>query len=453
MPYDLLIIGAGPGGFAAAVRAAKLGLKTGLFEKGEVGGTCLNRGCIPTKTLMHSASLLDDISRAEALGIVTGSAAADFSKLLQRKNEVSATLRGGMESLLSASKVDIIREAARIIAPGRIEAGGIEYEAKSILIATGSRPARPPIEGIEYTVTSDDILRDFPEYKSLIIIGGGVIGVELGSLYASLGCQVTIIEALDRIVFNLDREISQNLGMIMKKRGVAVHAGASVSRIAPSQQGFTVSFSDKKGEHTEQADAVLAATGRSAVSDSLLPEIERSRGCITVDGSFMASIPGIYAIGDVIGGVQLAHKAEYEGIAAAEIIAGTAPEVNTKLVPSCVYTKPEIAAVGLTADEAKAQGIEIKTGKYVMGGNAKAIIESSERSFIKLVAEAESGRLLGAHMMCERATDMISEFVTAINCGLTLDQLARTMRPHPSFSEGITEAVDIILGKSIKTIS
>lgn len=442
MQYDLLIIGGGPGGFAAATRAARHGLKAGLFESREIGGTCLNRGCIPTKTLMHSAELLESINNAGKFGINTPPVTADFGRLRERKDEVSRVLRSGMEATLKASKVDIIRETAQIIAPGRILAGGIEYEAESILIATGSKPSRPPIPGLEHAVTSDEILRDLPEYSSLVIIGGGVIGVELGCLYASLGCRVTIVEALERIVFNLDSEISQNLSMIMKKRGIEVHAGASVSLIERTDSGFTVSFTDKNGAQAVTAQAVLAATGRSAVTDGIPKEIELVRGCISVDENFMTTMPGVYAIGDAIGGVQLAHKAEYEGIAAAGIIAGAGTGVNTKVVPACVYTNPEIASVGITADEAKARGIEVKSSKHVMGGNAKTLIEGSERSFIKLVAEAESGKILGAHMMCGRATDMIGEFVTAIVNGMTVSQLGKAMRPHPSFSEVISHVIN-----------
>lgn len=455
MNYDAIVIGGGPGGYGAAVRLSQLGKNVALFEKDKVGGTCLNRGCIPTKTLMHSASVYSQLQKAEDLGISVGNVSFAFDKLHQRKSKVQDDLRSGMESLLKANKVDIIFEEAKITAPGTVEAAGETYAAESIVVAVGSKPSRPGIPGLDLpgVVTSDEILETDTAkmYDSLVIIGGGVIGVELGSLYSELGCKVTIIEALDRIVANLDREISQNLTMIMKKRGVSIFTGASVQSIAQEDGQLTVNFQQKGKDMSVTAQGVLAAMGRKPLTEAVFAGVtpDMDRGYVLVDDRFQSSVPGVYAIGDAIGGIQLAHKAEYEGMAVAECICGKAPDVNTKIVPSCVYTTPEIAAVGITADQAKAQGIAVKTGKFVMGGNAKTVIEGGERGFVKLVFSEEDERLLGAHIMCERATDMIGELATAVVNGLHPADLDCVMRPHPSFCEAITEAVEAAEGRAL----
>ncbi len=453
MHYDAIVIGGGPGGYGAAVRLSQLGKTVLLFEKDKVGGTCLNRGCIPTKALMHSAGLYSHMMHAENLGISISGLSFDFSAMHGRKAEIQNTLRGGMEGLLKAHKVDIIYEAAVITGAGEVTAAGEKYTADSIVVAVGSKPSRPPIPGLDLpgVVTSDEILEEVRMYKSLIIIGGGVIGVELGSLYNELGCDVTIIEALDRIVANMDREISQNLTMILKKRGVKVFAGASVKCVEEADGQLAVTFEQKGKTETVVAEGVLAAMGRKPLTDGLFygVEPEMNRGYLVVNERFETSVPGIFAIGDSIGGVQLAHKAEYEGMAAAECVCNLDIDVNTKLVPACLYTTPEIASVGITADDAKAAGIAVKTSKYVMGGNAKTIIEGGERGFIKLVFAEEDMRLLGAHIMCERATDMIGELTTAVANGLHHDALNCVMRPHPSFVEGISEAVEAAEGKAL----
>lgn len=459
MQYDLIVIGGGPGGYVAAIRASQLGMKTALVEKRELGGTCLNRGCVPTKTLMHTANLYREAGECAALGLQFAEQSYDFAQIHNRKNEVTAQLRDGIAQLLKANKVDVYQAAAQIVDAHTVQAGEDTLTGEHILIAAGSVPAVPPIQGADLpgVVTSDAMLEaQGVDCDKLLIIGGGVIGVEMASIYASLGKQVTIVEAAERILPPMDREISQNLSMILKKRGVEIFTSAMVSAIEKSETGLVCHFTDKKGEQTAEAEAVLISVGRRPCTAGLFADgfsVDMTeRGFIAVDGKFCTSVPSISAVGDVIGRIQLAHAAEAQGIAAVEYMSGMEQSsVNYDLVPSCVYTTPEIASVGITADEAKKAGREVITGKYVMNGNAKTIIEQQDRGFVKVVFDKETEVLLGAQLMCARATDLITELVTAVSLGLTRAQLARTMRPHPTFSEGITEAVEAAAGHSIHT--
>ena len=460
MQYDLVVIGGGPGGYVAAIRASQLGMKTALVEKRELGGTCLNRGCIPTKTLMHAANQYRESADWTDLGLQLEGRRYDFAGLHQRKNAVIGQLRDGIAQLLKANKVDVYQAAGQIVDGNTVKAGEETLTAGHILIAAGSVPAVPPISGADLpgVVTSDGLLeQQGVDCQRLLIIGGGVIGVEMASIYNALGKQVTIVEAAERILPPMDREISQNLSMILKKRGVEIYTGATVSAIQKTDNGLQCCFTYKKEEKTAEADVVLISVGRRPCTAGLFAEgfavAQTERGFVEVDGQFRTSVPTISAIGDVIGRIQLAHAAEAQGIAAVEYMQGLGQSsVNYELVPSCVYTAPEIASVGMTADEAKKAGRDVVTGKYIMNGNAKTIIEQQERGFIKVVFDKETGVLLGAQLMCARATDFISELVTAVSLGLTREQLARTMRPHPTFCEGITEAVEGAGGHSIHTM-
>lgn len=459
MQYDLIVIGGGPGGYVAAIKASQLGMKTALVEKDALGGTCLNRGCIPTKTLMHAANVYREAGESAALGLHFGEPSYNFGEIHQRKNAVIGQLRDGIAQLLKANQVDVYEGKGTILDSNNVQVGEETLNGKNILIAAGSIPAVPPIKGadLDGVVTSDAILDgEGLDCERLLIVGGGVIGVEMASIYNALGKQVTIVEAAERILPPLDKEISQNLSMIMKKRGVEIFTSAMVAEISKNDNGLVCHFADKKGEKEVEADVVLLSIGRRP-SSSLFAEgfaVEMTeRGYIAVDEQYRTSVPSIYAIGDIIGKIQLAHAAEAQGITAVENMAGLAENsVNADLVPSCVYTTPEIAAVGITADEAKKAGKEVITGKYVMNGNGKTIIEQQERGFIKVVFDKETEVILGAQLMCARATDLISELVTAVSLGLTKTQLARTMRPHPTFCEGITEAIEAVSGHSIHTM-
>ena len=450
MDYDLMVIGAGPGGYEAAFEAADLGMKTALVEKEETGGTCLNRGCIPTKALLHAAELYRSMKEAEAAGVCAKEILYDPRKMQQRKREVVLQLRKGIEDTAKRKKVELIRGTGTVCGEGRVSVRTAAEErlltADRILIATGSRPIRPPIEGISLpgVVTSDELLEYEEPVGSLVIIGGGVIGVEFAALYQALGTQVTVIEAMPQLLPNLDRELAQSLKMLMKKRGIAVCTGARVEAIRQRESGGLVCEYTADKPDTAEADAVLVCVGRRPYTEGLFAEGFRpdmDRGCIRVNERYETSLPGVYAIGDVTGGIMLAHAAAAEGRNAARIMAGRAEAADMRWIPSCIYTEPEIACVGMTADEAKAAGIDADSRKVPMGANGRTVIAGGERGYIRVVSERETGRILGAQMMCARATDLISEFTQALSAGLTVGDLARVIRPHPTFSEAISDAV------------
>ena len=415
--YQLIVIGAGPGGYEAAIRAAQLGLRTALIERREIGGTCLNRGCIPTKAMLHSAQLYREASQFELFGLHTENTSFDWEKIHQCKNEVVTKLRGGIEQLIKANKIDFFNKSASILGKNDVQLGQGEeiLHAENILIATGSVPARPPIPGLDLpgVVTSDELLDD-PQFARA--------------------------------------EISQSLGMLLKKRGVAIHTGAMVEKIEQEDGQLVCCFTEKGKAQRIPAQQILVAIGRRPNMQGLFAggfEVACERGRIVTDQSFRTSVEGIYAIGDVTARIQLAHMASAQGICAAHIIAGQQPPINLNAVPGCIYTDPEIASVGITEDEAKAQGIPVKKGKYLMTGNGRSIIDEQERGFIKVIAHAETDVILGAQLMCARATDIVSELSTAIVNGLTCAQLASVIRPHPTFCEGVTEAVEDVHGMAI----
>lgn len=448
MTYDLIIIGAGPGGYEAALEAADKGMKVALIEKDKLGGTCLNRGCVPTKTLMHTADIARELKDAAKFGVNISDYAVDAAKMQERKTEVLDTLRSGIAAMMKKGKVDVIEGIGVIEGTGKVRVGDEVLEAKNIMIATGSKTFVPPIEGIDTPgVVTSDVLLDKADgiYEHLVIVGGGVIGMEFASLYAALGTKVTIIEALERVLAPLDKEISQNVKMIGKKRGMDIHAKAMVEKFEPAADGKVVTYYREKDElQSVESDGVLVCIGRRACTDGLFAEgveVEMNRDKIVVNDKYETSIPGVYAIGDVIGGIQLAHTATAEGRNAVAIMNGEEPTINMNVVPSCVYTNPEIATVGITADEAKAAGQAVITKKFIMSANGKSVLSDQERGFIKVVADTESRKILGAQMMCARATDMIGEFAIAISNELTLDDIADTIHPHPTFVEGINEAV------------
>ena len=458
--YQLLVIGAGPGGYTAALRAAKLGLKTAVVEAREAGGTCVNRGCVPTKTLLHASELYHAAKEGAAFGIHADGLRADVGGIFAHKREVSRTLSQGVESLLKAAKVPLLRGRAQITAPHEVTITDAEGStsvctADHILIATGAAPVRPPIPGIALALTSDDILdSDGKMFRSLVIIGGGVIGIEFACFYADLGCEVTVIEALDRLLPVMDRELGQNLGQLLKKQGVRVLTGARVQRIEEADDGLRVAFEAKSGEEEIAAEAVICAIGRKPRLDGLFAEglQPKTEGAVLkVNERFETSIPGVYAIGDAACPVQFAHLAAAQGESFAELLAGLTPERELSLVPSCVHCRPEIAVVGLSEAEAKAAGIPVKVGKCVMGGNARTLILNPGRSFMKILAHAESGVLLGAQLMCPNASDIISQLGEAIANRMTPRQLLRAMRPHPTFEEALGDALsdlDTKLNKS-----
>ena len=458
MDYQLIVIGAGPGGYTAALRAAALGLHTAVVECREVGGTCLNRGCIPTKTLLHASQVYRDAVDGAGMGVHAAGATFNMEEIFAYKRSVSEKLRGGIHSLLKSAKVDLIEGVGRIAAPGEVDVtaadGGVtRYTAERILIATGSVNVRPPIPGLELpgVMTSDELLEGSDQlYDSLVIIGGGVIGVEFATFYRNLGCAVTLVEGMDRLLPNMDRELGQNLQQILKKQGVEVLTNAMVQSLEQTGDGLSVHLLQKGAEKTVTGEKVLCAIGRRAYWDGVFAEgmIPACRGkSLLVDENYRTSIPGVYAIGDASSVVQLAHVAAAQGTACVERMCGVADHVDLNVIPSCIYSTPEIAVVGVTEAEAKEQGIPAVAGKCTMFGNARTVIEDPGRCFMKLVAHAETHEILGAALMCQHASDMISQISAAMVSHQTVEDLRRVMRPHPSFEEAMTEALDNLAAK------
>lgn len=455
--YQLLIIGAGPGGYVAALHAAKRGLRTAVIENREVGGTCLNRGCIPTKTLLHSSEIIAGINGGEKFGVGAERVHFDMSAIFARKREVSAKLSGGIEGMFRAAKVDLLRGTGTVTGSGTVKFVGEEGEkvitAERILLATGSVPARPPTPGLDLpgVLTSDELLEGCDHlYDSLVIIGGGVIGVEFATFYADLGCKVTIIEGLDRLLPNMDRELGQNLSMILKKHGVDVYTNSLVANVEKDGDALKVNFTNKDKALSVSGEAVLCAIGRRPYTEGLFADgvsVEMNGRSIRVDENYETSLPGVYAIGDVSSKIQLAHVASAQGTDCVERMVGGKGMTDLSAVPSCIYCVPEIACVGITADEAKAAGREVVSGKYVMFSNGKTVIRDGDRAFMKVVADKATHVIVGAQFMCEHATDMISEMATAIVNGLTVEQMLKVLRPHPTFEEGVHDALEDVLAK------
>ena len=459
--YQLIVIGAGPGGYTAALRAAKLGLRTAVVENREAGGTCLNRGCVPTKTLLHSSEVYHSAKHGAPIGVHTEDIRADVAEIFAYKRHISQTLSSGVESLLKGAKVPLLRGTAKIVAPCTVAVTDAEgsvstYTADSILAATGSVPARPPIPGLDLpgVMTSDELLEGTDHlYRSIVIIGGGVIGVEFATFYAELGCEVTVIEGMDRLLPTMDRELGQNLALILKKQGVRVCTGSLVKNVEKAEDGLTVNFTAKGKDDAVTGEAVLCAIGRKPYCQGLFAEgMEPAmRGkSIQVNERYETSIPGVYAIGDVSSVIQLAHMAAAQGTACVDMLAGVENHTDMSVVPSCIYCHPEIAVVGMTDAEAKAAGMEVKVGKCVMGGNARTLIADPGRSFMKVVARSDNGQIVGAQLMCMGSTDMISQISEAMANHMTAAQLLLAMRPHPTFEEALTDALTDLCAKLAK---
>ena len=455
--YQLIVIGAGPGGYVAALRAARLGLKTAVVENRQAGGTCLNRGCVPTKTLLHSSQIYHDIRTGGHAGITAGNVNIDMNAIFAHKRAVSEQLSSGIEGMFKGAKVDLLRGTGTILGTGKVSVAGEdgvrEYTCDHILAATGSVPARPPIPGLDLpgVLTSDELLEGSDHlYRSIVIIGGGVIGVEFATFYNDLGCDVTIIEVMDRLLPTMDRELGQNLAQTLKKQGVKIITGAMVQNVEQGGDGLTVHFLAKDTPGAASGEAVLCAIGRRPYLDGLFPgdlQPEMNGRAIRVDDAYQTSIPGIYAIGDVSSRIQLAHVASAQGVACVEMLCGETNSVNMDIVPSCIYCRPEIAVVGMTEAEAKEAGVPAKVGKCVMFGNARTLIADTGRSFMKVVANADTHEIIGAQLMCEHSTDMISQISQAMANHLTAEQLLLAMRPHPTFEEAMTEALEDLVKK------
>ncbi len=457
--FDLLIIGAGPGGYVCALRAAQLGMKVAVAEKrATLGGTCLNVGCIPSKALLQSsenyAALTHDFA---AHGITATGVGLDLAKMQARKAEVVSANVKGVEYLFRKNKVTWLKGEARIAAPGRVTVAGTEYSAKHIVIATGSESMPLPGVAVDETriVTSTGGLELDAVPKHLVVIGGGVIGLELGSVWRRLGAEVTVIEFLDRILPGMDKEIATAFQRILARQGMKFRLGTKVTTAAAGADGVSLTVEPAKGGAAEQlaADVVLLAIGRRPVTAGLgLEELGVAldeRGRVRTDAHYATNIPGIYALGDAIAGPMLAHKAEDEGVALAELLAGQAGHVNYAAIPGIVYTWPEVASVGATEEELKAAGTAYNVGKFPFTANGRARAMGDTDGMVKILADKTTDRLLGAHILGPDAGALIAELVTAMEFGASAEDVARTCHAHPTLSEAVKEAALAVDGRAL----
>ncbi len=454
--FDLVVIGGGPGGYVAAIRAAQLGMKVACVEKrSTLGGTCLNVGCIPSKALLHSSEIYEEISHAKDHGINVKGTSIDLKSMLSRKDKVVEDLTKGIDGLFAKNKVTRFNGHGIVMGKGEVAVkpvdgkGSVEsLKAKNILIATGSEVMPlPGVEIDEKRIVSSTGALSLPEVpKKLVVIGGGVIGLELGSVWRRLGAEVTVVEFLDRIIPANDGEIGKQFLKILQKQGIEFKLGTKVTAAEASDKGVKITIEPAKGgdQETIDADYVLVAIGRRPYVENLgLKESGvalNERGRIQVDGHFKTNIDGIYAIGDVIDGPMLAHKAEEDGVAAAEIMAGQAGHVDYNLVPGVIYTAPEVASVGKTEEQLKEANIEYNVGKFPFMANSRSRSTGETDGLVKILADKSSDEVLGVHIIGPKAGTMIGEVVTAMEFKASAEDIARICHPHPDYSEAIKEA-------------
>ena len=454
--YDLTIIGSGPGGYVAAIRAAQLGMKVAVVEKwATLGGTCLNIGCIPSKALLHASEMFEEAGHSfKALGIDIPPPVLNLPQMMNHKTETVAANVGGVDYLFKKNKISTIRGIGTIVSPGKVlvtpqTGAALEIDTKNIVIATGSvSAALPGIEIDEKTIVSSTGALSLDKVPGkLLVIGAGVIGLELGSVWARLGAQVTVVEYLDRILPGMDSEVARQFQRMLQKQGMEFKLSSKVAGIDKQENGsLKVRVEPAKGGDMEiiDADVALVAIGRKPFTEGLGLDIVGvaldERGRVRVDQHYKTSVDGIYAIGDVIAGPMLAHKAEDEGIAIAEILKGQAGHVNYAVIPAVVYTNPEIASVGKTEDELKAAGIEYKIGKFPFTANGRAKAMLATQGFVKILADVDTDRVLGAHIIGKNAGDMIHELVVLMEFSGSAEDLARSTHAHPTLSEAVREA-------------
>ncbi len=445
--FDVIVLGSGPGGYVTAIRASQLGLKTAVVEKENLGGVCLNWGCIPTKALLKSAQVFDYIKHAEDYGINVSEFDKDFTKVVQRSRSVADGMSKGVQFLMKKNKIEVI-DGYGTLKPGKkVEVDGQTYSADHIIIATGARSRELPslpqdgkkVIGYREAMT----LKEQP--KSLIVVGSGAIGVEFSNFYNSMGTEVTIVEYLPHLVPLEDEEVSKQFEKIFKKSGINVMTNASLESVDTSGKGVVATIKTKKGTEELSADMVLSAVGIAANIDNIGLEevgIVTDKGKIMVDEFYRTNIPGYYAIGDVVPGPALAHVASAEGITCVENIAGMHAEpIDYGNIPGCTYTNPEIASVGLTEAQAKEQGYEIKVGKFPFSASGKASASGAKDGFVKVIFDAKYGEWLGCHMIGAGVTDMIAEAVVARKLETTGHEVLKAIHPHPTMSEAVMEAV------------
>ena len=458
--FDIAVIGAGPGGYVAAIKAAQLGGKVCVIEKGELGGTCLNRGCIPTKTLYSSAKLAAMIKKSDEFGIEVKDANIDFAKVMSQKNEVVKKLVGGVGTLFKGNKIKSIKGNGKITSQGKIEIieedGNTEVvEPRNIIVATGSEPANIPVFKIDekQVLTSTGALELTELPKSLLVVGGGVIGCEFASIFNSFGCEVTIAELLPTILSTEDVQVIRQMQLFLKRKGIKIVTKANITKVSKSEDGVTAEL--ESGEKLP-AEKMLVSIGRKLNLEGIGLEdigIRIEDGKISVNERLQTNIKNIYAVGDIANRFQLAHVASSEGIVAAQNCMGVSAEMDYGTIPSCIFSLPEVARVGLTEEQAKKEGYEVKTGRFPFMANGKALGMRESDGFVKIVSDIETNDILGVHILGANASELIHEASLAIKLGASVKDLAHAIHAHPTLSEAVMEAAEATYDKAIHLIS
>ncbi len=461
MNYDIIVLGSGPGGYVAAIRAAQLGLKTAVVERESLGGICLNWGCIPTKALLKSANVFEYLQHASDYGIsISGKASADFEAIVKRSRDVAGGMSNGITFLMKKNKIDVIKGEGKLKPGRKLEVKGEDgkttvYEARHIVVATGARSRQLPNlpQDGKKVIGYREAMNLPKQPKSLVVVGSGAIGVEFAYFYNAIGTKVTIVEYLPNIVPVEDEEVSKQLERSFKKQGISIMTDASVESVDTSGSGCKVKVKTKKGEETIECDVVLSAVGIEANIQNIGLEevgIATDKGKILTGEYYETNIPGYYAIGDVVPGPALAHVASAEGIICIEKIAGQNPEpLDYKNIPGCTYCSPEVASVGLTEKQAKEAGYELKVGKFPFSASGKASAAGAKDGFVKLIFDAKYGELLGGHLIGANVTEMVAELVAVRKLETTGHELIKTVHPHPTMSEAIMEAAAAAYGEVI----
>jgi dihydrolipoamide dehydrogenase len=459
--FDLIVVGSGPGGYVAAIRASQLGMSVACIEDQDLGGVCLNIGCIPTKAMLTSALLANEMKNGEQHGIVAKDVTFDLAPAQERSRRVVQQMTSGIGHLFKKNKIEHIDGYGRLAGAGKVEVeknGKKEtYSASHVVLATGSRPRDLPVLKIDEDRiwSSTGALMQTKAPDSLFIVGAGAIGMEFADVYESFGTKVTIVEGMDTILPLEDAEVSKFMQRTYKKRGMDIHTGAFFQSADVKKDGVTVTFKDKKGElQTVDVDYVLSAVGRVPNSEDLgLEHVDvkvDERGFIVVDDQLRTNVPGVYAIGDVAGHQLLAHKASHEGIVCVEHIAGQGHgTVDYENVPNCTYCHPEVASVGLTEEQAKAAGHDIEVGKFPWVGIGRAVASGHSEGFVKIIRDTQYSEILGAHIVGPHATELIAEFVVGRHLEATVEEMEKAMHPHPTLSEGVSEGALAALGRAI----
>ncbi len=460
MNYDVIVIGSGPGGYVAAIRASQLGLKTAVVEKAELGGVCLNWGCIPTKALLKSANVFEYVKHAADYGIQLKDATADFPSMVKRSRDVAAGMSKGVQFLLKKNKIDQLLGHGKLKKGGKVEVTDAtgkktEYTAKHIILATGSRARElpsMPLDGKKIIGYREAMVLE-KQPKKMLVVGSGAIGVEFAYFYNAIGTEVTIVEFLPRIVPVEDEEISKQLEKSFKKSGITIYTGSEVTKVDTSGKGCVATVKTPTGEIKLEADIVLSAVGVATNLENLGLEdagVKHEKGKVLVDDFYKTNVPGVYAIGDIVKGPALAHVASAEGIICVEKIAGHHPEpLNYNNVPGCTYCSPEIASVGYTEEAAKKAGYQVKVGKFPFTASGKAKAAGAPDGFVKVIFDAKYGEWLGAHMIGANVTEMIAEVVAARKLETTGHEIIKSVHPHPTMSEAVMEAAAAAYGEVI----